>query len=162
MPGKLSHLKSTLERVTEEPSRQEELNKVKVQWRDKSIGEISEEFRRIYDAKEKLKDQLYNVQIELDAMEQLVVDHLTAVQLEQIRTTDGSTTLYIKDDVYCKQVNRAEYLAWIEETGRKDLLSVHPNTMAAMTIERLEKGQPLPPGITAQFNPKIRIRRNTK
>ncbi len=160
MPGKLSHLKDQLEKAQEEPTRQEELNKVKEELKQENVGEISRQYRKLYDEKEALKEKLSQIQLGLDARVQLLVDHLETFGLNQVRTEDGDTTLYIKDDVYCSVQNRHEYLSWIRETGQEDLLTVHPSTMSASTKNRLEKGQPLPPGIKAFFKQTIGIRRN--
>lgn len=162
VPGQLSHLKSTLEKVAEEPERQQELDQVKVELKDLNVGDLAIEYRKWYDEKEKLNQAISDLNIKLDAAGQLLLENLERQGLEQLRTTDGSTTLFIKDDVYCKQQNRAEYLDWIKKNGMEDLLTVHYSTMNAQTTDRLVKGQPVPPGIQAYFKQSIRIRRNTK
>ena len=162
MPGQLSHLKTTLDRVSEEPGRQAELDKVKEELKDQNIGDIAAAYRKWYDEKEKLKELESALNTKLEAAGQLLVQNLESQGLEQMRTTDGSTTLFIKDDVYCKQENRAEYLDWIKKNDMEDLLTVHYSTMNAQTTDRLIKGQQVPPGIKAYFKQTIRIRRNTK
>jgi hypothetical protein len=160
MPGKLSHLKSQLELAQEEPTRQEELNALKEKLQGENVGVIAAQYRELYDQKEKLKEQESKVQLELDARMQLLINHLESFSLNQIRTEDGGTTLYIKDDVRCSLLNRAEFLQWIKDSHQEELLCVHYSTMNAISKNRLEKGQPLPPGIKAFFQQTIGIRRN--
>jgi len=160
MSGKLSYLKDQLEKAQEEPSRQEEINKLKEKLKPEHVGAISEEYRKLYDQKESLKKELSDLQLQLDARIQLLVEHLETFGLNQIRTEDGGTTLFIKDDVYSSVLNRHEYLSWIRETGQEDLLTVHYSTMNASIKARLERGQPLPPGTKAFFKQTIGIRRN--
>ena len=160
MPGKLSHLKGSLEKAQEDPSRQEELNAIKASLQGEHIGTISEQYRELYDRKEQLEEEKKKINLQMDARIQLLIDHLESVGLNQIRTEDGGTTLYIKDDVYCSTINRHEFLSWVRETGQEELLSVHPSTTNAMSKSRLEAGKPLPPGIKAFFKQTIGIRRN--
>ena len=162
MPGQLSHLKTTLEKVVEEPGHQEEIDKAKVELQGKPMGDLASSYRQWYDEKEKLNQLISDLNTKLDAAGQLLLENLERQGLEQLRTTDGSTTLFIKDDVYCKQENRHKYLTWIKQNGMEDLLTVHYSTMNAQTTDRLVKGQPVPPGIKAYFKQSIRIRRNTK
>jgi predicted nuclease with TOPRIM domain len=162
VPGKLSYLKSTLEKVSEEPGRQEELNKVKEEVKDLSLGDLAVKYRGWYDEHEKLKQQVSDLNTKMEAAGQLLIENFERQGTEQLRTADGSTTLFIKDDVYCKVENRATYLGWIKENEMEDLLTVHYSTMNAQAVDRLIKGQPVPPGIKALFKQKISIRRNTK
>lgn len=162
MPGQYSHLKSQLEGASEEPERQQELDKVKQELLNLSMGELGDRYRELYDLKEKLKGQLADVQLKLDAHNQLLVSQLEAQGLGKMSTTDGSTTLWIKDSVYTTTQNRHEYLTWIRENGLEDLLSVHYSTMNAQVTDRLQKGQQIPPGLKAFFKQTISIRRNSK
>ena len=129
-----------MEKVVEEPGHQEEIDKAKVELQGKPMGDLASSYRQWYDEKEKLNQLISNLNTKLDAAGQLLLENLERQGLEQLRTTDGSTTLFIKDDVYCKQENRHEYLTWIKQNGMEDLLTVHYSTMNAQTTDRLVKG----------------------
>ena len=160
MPGQFTPFRGKLEKVQEDPERQEKLNAIKADLDSKKMGEVAEEYRAYYDRKEKLKEEESEVQLQLDARIQLLVANLEAAGLEQVRTNDGGTTLFIKDDVYCSQENREVFLNWIRETNKEEMLTVHYSTMSAMAKDALQKGRPLPPGLKAYFKQTIGIRRN--
>lgn len=162
MAGTYSHLKSQLEKAEEDPDRKAELDKVKEKFAGKTIGEIGDAFRAAYDLHEKIKKQEYDANIDLEALGQLLVNDLEASGIDKMRTSDGSTTLFIKDDVRCSMTNREEYLNWIRQENMEELLTVHYSTMNAQAKDRLQKGKPLPPGLKAFFQQKMSIRRNSK
>ncbi len=162
MPSQFSGYKSQLEKAQEDESTQQEMDKIKAELKGTNVGIISEQYRELYDKKEKLEQEKKQLNLELGARAQLLIDDLECTGLSQIRTEDGGTTLYIYDDIYTSAANRQEFLNWIRETKQEELLTVHYGTMNSMAKDRLSSGKPLPPGLKAYFKQSIRIRRNNK
>lgn len=156
MPGKYSKLKGTLEQA---PGDLKHLEKVaeksaELELTSKTPAELAIIYTKAYEEKDRLEELQKEQQLILDATSQLMVAELEGSGISKI-TLDNGDTFYIKDSPYCSVENKTEWLAWIRETKQEELLSVHYKTMEAIAVNRLLKGEKLPPGIKAFINSKI-------
>jgi hypothetical protein len=98
--------------------------------------------------KDTLEDKLYALNLELEALSQLVVDALTGEAQEKVQLTSGAT-VYLRDSVHPSVEDKAKLMAWIKQTHQESLLSLNAQTLKGMVGERFLQGQPLMPGVKA-------------
>lgn len=165
MPGKYSHLKSSMTKFHGELEYQERVNYMKDRIKSelragdypvnpKTLGPIYAKARR---EKARLEALIKEQNLIIAALDQELVDMLEAQDFTQVRL-NGGISLTIKDDVYCTVKDKQAFLTWIDEQGLTDLLSVNYQTMAAMVKTNLIAGEPVPPGIDTYFKQSITMR----
>ena len=163
--GKYSNLKSELTGFSNDPSYQERIDNEK----EKVRSEIEETDRpltitnfgmTLVEAKlekKRLEELVKEQNLRIEALNQLLVDRLEAEDYGTFKLNNG-VSFSIKDDVYCGVTDKVSFHNWIRENDLEDLFSVHYQTMASMTKERLIKGEEVPPGITPYFKQSITVR----
>lgn len=158
--GKWSKLKDTLVKFVQPDTWQNKIDKVKKEEYAK-LGkmELCKEFLRIDTEKEKLKDQLSDLNTREEALNQLMVDFLETEGDSSVRNIYG--TFFIKDDPYCSVTDKTLFNNWVKGEGMEDLFSVNYQTTAGLTKARLEAGQNVPPGITVFMKTSIGHRKST-
>ncbi len=108
-------------------------------------------------AKDRLEDKLYDENITITALDQLLVDRLEGEEQESVTLRDG-VTFGLKDDIYPQVEDRGKLFAWIKLTGQAALLTVHHSTLKAVVKDRLENGRPAPPGTKVFIKTTVSIR----
>jgi predicted acyl esterase len=154
MPGKWSAYKDTLPRLDgNDPSYQERVNERKQAFSvdprtqgKPSLGLLGDWYNQKRLEKDALNEQLSDVNLELEALTQILVDKLEETGLTQVRLTDGST-LSLKDEPYTKVTDRETFVAWIKSQGLDALLSVNYMSANSLVKERLMAGEPAPDGV---------------
>jgi hypothetical protein len=163
--GKWSVFKKSLPAKTEDQTYQDQVNKAKATileaFPNLDMGGIGEMYGKTRAAKEAIEEELSGCNLSLAALEQMLMEQFDAQNIDMIRLEDGSSVSR-KDDVYTSVEDRSQFLAWIDETGKRDLLSVHYQTMNSLAKQMLEAGQNLPPGIKAFFRSGFSFRKATK
>lgn len=143
--GKWSKLKSTMTRFVQPETWQQKIDKVKLELKSKNRIDLCKELTFLWSEKDKIKEKLAELNTREEAICQIMVDQLEGE--EEISFKNPFGTFFLKDDPYCTIENKNDYLAWIEQQGLHDILTVNYQTMAGMTKTRLENGEELPPGI---------------
>lgn len=165
MPGKYSHLKGQLTTYSSEPEYQDRVNAE----RERIKGILKENSRPLSAAsyadflimakleKARLEALVKEQSLTIEAMSQELIDRLEGDSITALRLV-GGIALSIKDDVYCSVFNKVEFHNWIREQHLEDLFTVHYQTMSAMTKQKLQAGEPIPPGIEPYFRQSIVVR----
>lgn len=104
------------------------------------------EFCRLRDEKDALEEKVKKINVELEALSQLMVSEMETDRIDMLRLSSGDS-LSIKDEPYASVEDKSKFISWIKESGQEDLLSVHYQTMLAMVKDRLVSGGQPPPGL---------------
>lgn len=115
-------------------------------------------FCKIRDHKDQLETQVKELNVDLEALSQLLVHEMEGEGLDLFRLDSGDS-LSIKDEPYCSVADKNIFINWIKDSRMEDLLTVHYQTLSAMTKQRLESGKPAPPGIKVFMKSSITRRR---
>ena len=156
--GKWSHLKSSLPAFENPDS----------EWMDKvraRSGEIKAEHGadwkpvvRGYEAsrgeKDALDSRIKELNVEIKAYEILILDRMDGEGASSIRTTDGAL-YYVLDEPRASVEDRAAVRAWFEEHGMAEVLAPPWQTLNAICKDRLERNEPLPPGVRVFMDTKL-------
>jgi len=156
--GKYAHLKDVLDPLPQDQTWQQRINTVKPRFNGKGLGLLGEAYNKARERKEKLEDDLGDVNTELEALSQMILSKMEEDNLSLVRLDDGST-LYINDKPYCRVDNQVKFLTWIRTSKKEDLLSVHYQRMNSLVSEMLLEGQEPPPGIKAFIKTSLGRRR---
>lgn len=124
-------------------------------------AQLSIEFRRLKDEKEALEAKIRELNVAIAAHDIALAAWLEEAGLTQFKTDDGDT-LFIKDEPYTSVEDREKWMGWIQETKQEALLSVNYMTMNSIVKDRLQQGQPVPPGLKVYIKTGINIRRGSK
>lgn len=167
--GKWSAFKQSLPAKVEDQTYQDTVNQAKHQillkaqeeGRDLDLGYIGDLYGRAREEKEKIENELSGCNLIIAALEQMTLQQFDAQQMDMFRLDDGSS-ISRKDDVYTALEDQEKFLAWIDKTGKRSLLSVHYQTMNSLAKQMLENNEELPPGIKAFFRQGLTFRRARK
>ncbi len=95
--------------------------------------------------------------VEIEALSQLLVDALETQNIQKVELASGAIC-FLQDTPYPVVKDREAVMAWIKKQKMTSLLSVHYQTLKAMTNERLIAGKPLIPGTEVFLKTQARIR----
>jgi hypothetical protein len=156
--GKYTHLRGELDPAPQDQTWQQRINVKKSKFNGVGLGALGEAYNKKREQKERLEEDLGDVNTELEALSQLMLSKMEDDGLQNVRLADGST-IYINDRPYCQVQSQEDFLRWIRETQREELLSVHYQKMNSLVSELLIEGQPPPPGIKAFLKTSLGRRR---
>lgn len=124
------------------------------------MKELHERFFNLRNQKDQLKQQLKEVQEQLNGVESDLLINLENSGLTQIKSETG--TIYIRDEIYAKIVDEDHAFAWLRSNHCADLIrqTVNLKQLSATMKQHLENGQDKFPGIEASIVSKIGYRRN--
>lgn len=159
--GKWSHLKKTLEQLPVDAAYQARVDELKKPFRGKGHTEIAMALGRTKRNKQKLDEKIKLMNVEIAALEQLLVDYFESTETTQFRTKSG-VLISLKDDVYPMVKDQPIFLAWINSNNLSALLSVHHKRLESLVKSLLEEGQKIPDGIDAFFKTTISYRGKSK
>jgi hypothetical protein len=143
--GKWSNLKEKFVRFVQEPSYQQLVDKQKQVYLPMSRLDRCVQLMEARKKKDELEDLVKLRNIEIEALNQLLVEDLEGEDESKVTNTAG--TFSIRDSPYPQVKDRVAYLKWIREQDLEDLLTVNYQTTAGMVKDRIEKGEEIPPGI---------------
>lgn len=118
---------------------------------------MAKELRKIIRSKEELETQISELNVKIEALNQMLVDELEDEGITKFTLPEGLTT-YQEQRVYVAIQDKEKFYEWIDANGLDDLYTVHSSTASALVKERLENGQELPPGAAAFLKASIRFR----
>ncbi len=164
MPGKYTTLRGKLPAFEEEPAyaaKIEERKRLVVDFTENpeaaNVNWLAVRFAAARAEKQRLEDQIYDRNIEIEALSQLLVEALEVQSLEKVELSSGAL-VFIQDTPYPVVKDKAALLAWIKKQRMNDLLGVNYQTLKGLTNERLVAGQPPPPGVECFLKTQARLR----
>jgi hypothetical protein len=159
--GKWSAFKTTLPAAPQDATHQQNVDRAKHELlKDcpNELGPLGRLYKDVRKEEEELEAKLKSVHLAKEALTQLVLKLFETQGMDQYRLDEGGS-LSIKDEPYSAIGNRAEFLKWVKESGKEDLLSVNYQTMNSLVKEMLEAGQPAPPGIAVYIRTGLTYRK---
>ena len=154
--GKYTNLKSVLPAFEHPPDWQARVNEAKGAFIALGASELASAFAVAREEKQSRQQDLTNINCDLEALSQLIVEHLEGEALEKITTSSGDT-VFIKSDVVCKVVDPVLLNAWIDNQGMEELKTIHHSRLNGLTKERLSQHKDAPPGVELSFRTSARI-----
>lgn len=107
--------------------------------------------------KEGLEELLYECNMQMTAIEQMLVDQYELEDTDSIRLDTGFTVA-VQREPYAQVQGREEFRQWCIDEGLENLFMLPWMTTNKITKERLLDGQPEPPGVKAFTRSKIVLR----
>jgi hypothetical protein len=146
MAGKYAKYRGKLEAFAQEPDFQKKVDAEKRKHAKRDANALGKEFVRRKRAKNSLKRKDRQLNVELEALSQLLVDRLEGAEIESVKFR-GGVGVGLQDKPYPSVADRRKLFGWIKQTRMTGLLSVHHQTLLGLVTEALEAGRPLPPGV---------------
>jgi hypothetical protein len=155
--GKYSNLKGKLVKFEVEPEWQQKIDQLKPDMMKLKNADLGELFSGLKDRKSELEGQIRELNTQLEAISQVLIERMETDAIQNFKTSDG-TTIFIKDEPYTSTSDKQALFQWIRDTEQEDLFSVHYQTLSAIVKERLESGEELPPGVAVYMKSSIQRR----
>jgi hypothetical protein len=149
--GKYTKLRGKLPAFPVDKTWQEKINAFKQKFLGTRSAEnanarmLSLQFATREKKKDDLEAAIKKLNVEIEALSQMIVESLEGEQFQQIDLSSGES-ISIKDTPYSSVIDRKKLFAWIKETHSADLLSVNTQTLNGLNNDRLLAGQPAVPG----------------
>jgi hypothetical protein len=151
--GKWSNLKEKLVKFVEEPKYQQRIDAMKPLYQPKGREGMFKELAALKVKKEKVEEQLKDINLRVAAIDQLLVTDLEGANEAAVKTKLG--TFSLKDSPYPKVVDQRKLLEWVHDNKLDEILTVSYQTMAAMCKDRLQKGEDVMDGVEVYMKTSI-------
>lgn len=157
MASKYIALKGKLPAFELEPEFQSKINSAKAIYSRLTPAELANELALQRKNKNYHEEQIKNTNVELEALSQLIVEHLEADDLQKIQLASG-ITVYTQVEPYSSLTSNEELMAYLKKAKLTNLLTLHYQTMNALNKERLINGKPVLPGTRCFLKTSARLR----
>jgi len=148
-----------LPKFPEDPDYQVKVEEVKKHWQKKklSLSALAEELVACRAEKKEEETRIAAVNLEFEALAQLVLGKLEDEDLHSINTNDG-VTVYAKASVYPSVQDKALLFQWIKKTKAVHLLTVQFQSLKGLCSDLLSNGKDIPPGVKCFLKNGIGVR----
>ena len=143
--GKYRHLRGKLPAFENPPAWQEKVTKVKGNYLSLDTKDLGQSFADFKSRKRILEDKIKEMNTELEALSQLIVERLETGDLQSIELANG-IKVGIKDEPYASIDDQEKFYDWIKKTKQTGLLKINFQTLNAMTKDMIISGKKNPPG----------------
>jgi hypothetical protein len=155
--GKYDKLKGKLPTFQQDSTFQQKVDEAKNAYQSRDMTSLVTMCSSVRQKKENLNDQIASLNVELEAISQLLGQHFEDAGLSKLTLEDG-TTCYTQTEPYSSVSNQSILLAFIKKQKMSNLLSLAWGTMNAMNKERLVSGKPPLPGTQCFLKTFVRLR----
>lgn len=159
--GKYSAITPNLPRLDEEkPERQEKLNRIKAELTKNgslSAATIAKLYAISREDMDRLNEEKSVIQLQLDAIEQLLKDRYEEEGLDMVRLDSGAS-VSVQNEPYAVVKDREAFRLWCLANGYEREMTLHPGTTNSIVKELLLAGEPPPPGVAAFSRTKLYLR----
>lgn len=158
--GKYDAFKSKLPKFQQEPSFQEAVEAVKLQYQALSAAELAKTFSLERRRKKDFEEQLTDLNVGLEALSQLLVENFEAQGLAKLQLASGETA-YQQSEPYSSIIDQSALMKWVRKEKLQALLTLQWQTINALNKERLVAGKPPLPGTQVFLKTSVRLRNGT-
>lgn len=158
--GKYDKLKGKLPAFQQEPSFQQKVDEAKSQYQALDTPELARTFSSERLKKKQCEAAQAMINVELEALSQLLVENFEASGLAKLSLETGETC-FTQTEPYSSVSDQAALLAEIKKQKMQSLLTLAWATMNALNKERLISGKPPLPGTTVFLKTSVRLRNVT-
>lgn len=143
--GKYRHLRGKLPAFENPPAWQEKIGQAKLNYVKLDTTELGIEFASFKVQKNTAESNIKEMNTQMEALSQLIVERLETGDLEAIELANG-IKVGIKDEPYTSIDDQKKFYTWIKKTKQQGLLKINFQTLNAMTKELIITGKKVPPG----------------
>src|SRR5207249_6057577 len=122
----------------------------------KPLMELASAYDQVRAEKEIAEKAISEMNVQLEALTQLLVERLEDLSLTSIKLETGGSFL-VKDMPHATITDRQRCREWFEAHDQRELLNPHPSTLDALVKSRLEAGED-PDAIAQELGVKIFMR----
>jgi hypothetical protein len=155
--SKYDSLKGKLPGFQQEASFQEKVNAIKDEFSALEKGDLAREFAKARIQKKELEAQISDLNVGLEALSQLLNEHLEAEGMNKFQLVTGETC-YQQIEPYSSVADQGALFAFIKKQKMRNLLTLPWGTMNALNKERLTSGKPAMPGTQVFLKTSVRMR----
>lgn len=160
--GRWSKLRHKLPAFEPEPGWQEQVDAAKKKLMSgarnpeaASTARLGRVFATTKRRKQTLEHKIKRLNVELEALSQVLVEALEDQELTKVELR-GGVTLYISDEPYVTVENKQKMFRWIKANRAIYLLSIHHGALNAFVKDRLAAGMGAPAGAKVYMKTSIR------
>lgn len=162
MASKYAKVIDSLPRLAgEEPAYQDKVNAVKLAVlaeMPRHASAFAKRYAEIRREKNALEDQVSELNLQLTAVEQLMVDQYEVEGTTSLKLDTGESVA-VQIEPYASVQDKDKFRQWCIAEGLENLMSIPWSTTNSLVKQRLLDGQPEPPGVTAYARSKIVLRK---
>jgi hypothetical protein len=164
MPSKYAKLRDSLPHFQHEQTFQDKVNAVKTRIcgenpEDANVSYLASELLRLKSEKEQFENCISNLNIQIEAASQLIIERMQSEEIEKISLSNGSTC-YLAYEVYPSIKNKSALIDWVKKHKMSSSLALPWQTLRGVCNEFSLAGKPLPEGVEAYIKVSARIRSN--
>lgn len=141
----------------EEGNHRENVRAFKTTIGAKTPSEFLERYAKVRRAMDAIRKQKSEIQIELDAVSEMLIDSYEEQEISSLKLENGDT-LRIDLKPYPKMLGiegRELFRQWCLGQGLEREMHLHHGTATSLVCEVLLKGEPEPPGVEAFMKEKL-------
>jgi hypothetical protein len=158
--GKYDALKTKLPKFKQEPTFQQAVDAVKIQYQALDAPELARIYSLERRRKKDFEEQIADLNVGLEAISQLLVEQMEAGGLMKFSLASGECC-FQQTEPYSSIQDQQALMAWIKKQRLQSLLTLAWSTMNAFNKERLMAGKPPIPGTQVFLKTSIRLRNGT-
>jgi phage host-nuclease inhibitor protein Gam len=155
--SKYDSLKGKLPGFQQEASFQQKVDEVKDRYQALEQSDLARTFNLERQKKKNLEAEISELNINLEALSQLLNDQFEATGISKFQLATGETC-YQQTEVYSSVTDQGALLEYIKKSKQQALLTLAWGTMNALNKERLMAGKPALPGTQPFLKPSVRLR----
>ena len=151
--GRWTELKKTLPPMPADAAYQAKVDEVKGALTDKALMKLASAYDQVRAEKEIAEKAISEMNVQLEALTQLLVERLEDLGLTSIKLETGGSFL-VTDTPYASVKDKQRCREWFEAHDQRELLNPHSSTLNALVKSRLESGED-PDAIEQELGVKI-------
>ena len=151
--GRWSELKKTLPPAPADVAYQARVDAVKAALIEKPLMELASTYDQVRAEKEIAEKAIGEMNVQLEALTQLLVERLEDLGLTSIKLETGGSFL-VTDTPHASVKDKQRCREWFEAHDQRELLNPHPSTLNALIKSRLEAGED-PDAVAAEMGVSI-------
>ncbi len=155
--GKWTSLKKQLPKFEVEPEYAARVEEKKKEYIGLDTAEMAREFKVVRGAKKAAEETISGLNLELEALSQLLVNDLETQSISKLTLQTGET-VFISDEPYSSVADKEALMAWVKKKKMQSLLTLNWQTMNSMVKELLSAGKPIMPGVKVFMKSSARLR----
>ena len=122
-----------------------------------NVAKLAAAFAAANGERKRLEALVSVLNIELEALSQLLVEALESEQQQKVELSSGAL-VYLQDSPYPQVTDKEALFAWIKKQKMVNLLTAHHQMLKGLCSERLINGEPPPPGVSIFLKTQARVR----
>lgn len=165
MASKYASLKTKLPAFEEESSYQQKIDEEKKlilayaeNAEDVNVAFLAARLEQAKQNKDEIEERLYGVNVQIEALSQLLITAMDNQSLEKVSLSSGAT-VYLNYAPYPSVEDREKLFAWIKKQRMVKLLTVNHQTLKGLVNELLANGKSVPPGVNVFLKTSARLLR---